>query len=166
MSNLECGICSSQSTALISGQMCENEVISLGVCTDCYRQYVKIEVNEGRVDENGSLRCMCATKKCCNLIGKDLVSSLLSDDQDLLGKHLRFTHNAIVKADASKIWCPGTNCGGIAKVLHSRRASCEKCHLNFCASCSQDHSIFLRCSTVSSCPCNYFFVTCRFIGRR
>ncbi|XP_028673478.1 E3 ubiquitin-protein ligase RNF19A [Erpetoichthys calabaricus] len=102
-------------------------------CTDCLRQYLRIEISESRVN----ISC----PECSERFNPHDIRMILSDDV-LMEKYEEFMLRRWLVADPDCRWCPAPDCG--YAVIAFGCASCPKitcgregCGTEFCYHCKQ-----------------------------
>ena len=105
-------------------------------CIDCLQTYVKIEIQEGRVN----LRC----PQCTELMHPNDIETLIGDkNSNLLTLYESLMLRRLLAVDPDTRWCPGPNC--TYAVIAAGCASCPKitcerpgCGYSFCYHCKNE----------------------------
>ena len=105
-------------------------------CIDCLQTYVKIEIQEGRVN----LRC----PQCTELMHPNDIETLIGDkNSNLLTLYESLMLRRLLAVDPDTRWCPGPNC--TYAVIAAGCASCPKitcerpgCGYAFCYHCKAE----------------------------
>jgi E3 ubiquitin-protein ligase RNF19A len=105
-------------------------------CIDCLQTYVKIEIQEGRVN----LRC----PQCTELMHPNDIETLIGDkNSNLLTLYESLMLRRLLAVDPDTRWCPGPNC--TYAVIAAGCASCPKitcerpgCGYSFCYHCKAE----------------------------
>jgi hypothetical protein len=125
----------------------ELQCSSSPICLLCVKGFLRDQIIQSKIDQNGSIRCPCITLNCPNIITSKQILNFIQNDSDLQFKYLKFWNNKKVDSDPTLIWCPKPNCEGIAKLTKKNKAICENCNFQFCSICRVQHSAWQFCST-------------------
>uniref|UniRef100_W5NJ84 RBR-type E3 ubiquitin transferase n=1 Tax=Lepisosteus oculatus TaxID=7918 RepID=W5NJ84_LEPOC len=130
LDHLECPLC------LLSQPRCHFPRLSScphRACSDCLRQYLRIEITESRV-------CI-ACPQCPEILAAPDVRTIL-DDQALLERFEEYQLRRFLAADPDTRWCPAPDCS--YAVIAYGCAECPKlscgregCDTEFCYHCRQ-----------------------------
>ena len=101
-------------------------------CIVCLQQYVRIEIQEGRVN----LKC----PQCSETLHPNDIEMLVGEDSSLLNLYESLMLRRVLAADPDTRWCPAPNC--TFAVVATGCASCPKinceredCDFSFCYHC-------------------------------
>jgi len=104
-------------------------------CVGCLQQYVRIEIQEGRVN----LKC----PQCIEILHPNDIEMLVGGDQALLYLYESLMLRRVLAADPDTRWCPAPNC--TFAVVATGCASCPKincerdgCDSSFCYHCKAE----------------------------
>lgn len=102
-------------------------------CCACWRRYLHVKIK----DECDWL-APCPGAKCIIRLDEDMVYKLV-DDQLVLTAYKKLVVNSFVQSNQRLKWCPGTDCGLVAKVAHPEcRSIVCNCRTVFCFACSNE----------------------------
>lgn len=97
----ECPICtliqSKDNYPPMSATLCPHQS-----CTDCMKQYLRIEITESRVN--------IACPECPTPIHPNDIRSILIDNPNLFSKYEEFMLRRVLTSDPDARWCPAPNC--------------------------------------------------------
>jgi len=104
-------------------------------CIVCLQQYVRIEIQEGRVN----LKC----PQCSEILHPNDIEMLVGEDSNLLNLYESLMLRRVLAADPDTRWCPAPNC--TFAVVATGCASCPKinceregCNFSFCYHCKAE----------------------------
>ena len=104
-------------------------------CIVCLKQYVKIEIQEGRIN----LKC----PQCSESLHPNDIEMLVAGDSGLLNLYESLMLRRVLATDPDTRWCPAPNC--TFAVVATGCASCPKinceregCYISFCYHCKQE----------------------------
>ncbi|KAI6182498.1 RBR-type E3 ubiquitin transferase [Aphelenchoides bicaudatus] len=102
-------------------------------CLNCWKNYLGVKI----LDE-----CLwqipCPGLKCTRVLDEEFVERLSQSKQVMEVFHKQVL-NSFVQSSTVLKWCPGVDCGYVAKVPHPEcRAIVCKCRMVFCFMCSQE----------------------------
>ena len=104
-------------------------------CVACLQQYVRIEIQEGRVN----LKC----PQCSEILHPNDIEMLVGEDRALIHLYESLMLRRVLAADPDTRWCPAPNC--TFAVVAAGCASCPKincekegCNASFCYHCKAE----------------------------
>merc|ERR1719320_1112860 len=104
-------------------------------CVTCLQQYVRIEIQEGRVN----LKC----PQCSEILHPNDIEMLVGEDRALIHLYESLMLRRVLAADPDTRWCPAPNC--TFAVVATGCASCPKisceregCDFSFCYHCKAE----------------------------
>ena len=104
-------------------------------CVTCLQQYVRIEIQEGRVN----LKC----PQCSEILHPNDIEMLVGEDRALIHLYESLMLRRVLAADPDTRWCPAPNC--TFAVVAAGCASCPKincekegCNASFCYHCKAE----------------------------
>ena len=79
-------------------------------CSDCLREYLKIEIGESRVD----ISC----PECKERLHPADIHSILKDNTACTAKYEEFMIRRVLVTDPDTRWCPAPDCGWVYKISY------------------------------------------------
>ncbi|CDW86144.1 ibr domain containing protein [Stylonychia lemnae] len=113
-------------------------------CTDCTIQYLKTNINDGKVLD---IKCMDAS--CQIYIKEQVILDLLQSEQELLEKYKRFVFRRKIEKDPLIRWCSRPTCEKYvkAKSIKDKKLKCE-CGQLVCFQCGNEYHGSSKCDSV------------------
>jgi len=137
-----CSVCG-EATVLLRNLGCGH-----GFCSDCWGEYIKIQLREG-----GGSEVVCAQYDCHLRVDDSLATNSLSDAPDLMQRWQRARSSALVGHLPQVSYCPGESC----QLVICREGSAwrtRKHHpLLGNARCANGHSFCWECRGAPHAPC-------------
>ncbi|KAI6202997.1 RBR-type E3 ubiquitin transferase [Aphelenchoides besseyi] len=106
----------------------------------CWHQYLSVKIND-----EAQWLVPCPGEKCVMILDEDLIFKLVQE-ASVLKAFKKLIVNSFVSSSARLKWCPGTDCGLVAKVPHPEcRAITCKCRTIFCFFCGHQWHEPINC---------------------
>lgn len=111
------------------------------ICTLCFEEYLKFEIENGKVKQ---LKC----PHCSEALTYEIIKKFTSPD--LFQKFEKFYDNMEVNKNPLLRWCPNHKCGKIITLqsIKSPKGRCESCQTEICPKCNKDFHPHKKCSDV------------------
>lgn len=113
-------------------------------CPACTKEYLSLEIREGRV-----LEIRCCQSGCEFVFEVSIIQSLV--DSLIFEKYLIFKRNKQVELDPESRWCPNNKCGQIIKIQNktTNYLQCNCCKTEICFECKELWHPGLNCEIAS-----------------
>ena len=99
-------------------------------CSNCYFDYLKSLISEGKVEE---IKCM--NYKCKQKLSEEFIILHISNDRNLVNKYIKFKKKVDILNDEDKKICPYPDCDSfLPRSQLSKYVQCENGHI-YCFNC-------------------------------
>lgn len=111
-------------------------------CKECFFQYIKEHINEGKISD-----IHCFSYKCNTIISESTIQSTIKDDKDLIDKYEKIKKRNLILSDEDKKFCPEPKCDSFleCKKGQDKYVKCENGH-QYCYVCLQKWHYSEKCS--------------------
>lgn len=121
------------------------------ICKICFEEYLRHEIKNGRISNDGSIRCFCNSHCPSKINNNQIIEYLqqqeLFDSIELLEKYQKFYYRLQVVSNPNITFCIFPECEGIANIEKNKQATCQICQNTFCSKCHSQHSAFSSCQS-------------------